>query len=130
MIHMLKPGQSFEPIEEVFLKGIVSNAILESVRMGLFDALEKPCTIQELSISLGIPDSCMGSLLSLLETTGTIVRNDITFRNSELASEFLVRTSPYYQGQILEHYHEGLQFVRAQDAVSLEKTWRSRRSHP
>ncbi|AFM23813.1 class I SAM-dependent methyltransferase [Desulfomonile tiedjei] len=125
-MQMLKPKHSFESIEAFFMGSVISKAILESVRMRLFDALEMPRTIQEISASMKTSESATEALLNVLEITGLIVKREALYQNTALASEFLVTNSPFYQGQVLELHQGTCDFVVREMPSLLSKPGRVR----
>lgn len=86
---------------------VASQAIMESLRMKLYDKLSTPRTLSEVCTSTQTTGPAVAALLDLLVAKGLLVRSDEKYANSPVAAEFLVSWSPFYQGDLLE-LHQGI----------------------
>ncbi|WP_415718526.1 methyltransferase [Maridesulfovibrio sp.] len=97
-----KPEQDFSPIHSLIIRGVTSRVIMEAVNSRLFDALEiKPGSVKELAESLEFDELKLRAMLDLLEACNLVQSADGRFSNTHLATEYLVSTSPLYQGLAL-----------------------------
>ena len=96
---MHKPRYTFEPIENLLTASVVSKALLESLRLRLYDLLETPQSVSQIAQATGTDESAMETFLRLLEGRELVTRVDGGYVNTPIASEFLVSTSPFYQGK-------------------------------
>lgn len=101
-----KPIYDFGPIEDLVLNVIVSKALTESVRMKLYDELTVPLTLRQVCAATNTAATPMEPLLELLVTEGVLVRSSDKYFNSPVADEFLVSSSPFYQGELLALHDE------------------------
>ncbi len=93
------PNESFTPVTDIIIQSITAQAILESIKVKMFDMLENgECSVDELAKKLGFIPYKLGTLMELLKENGLVVKNGEKFSNSRLSSEFLVSTAPLYQG--------------------------------
>lgn len=108
------PPSAFFTIVDDGMQGLIRIASIGAASgAGLFDALEeKPGTAAALSDSLAIPESILARLLDLLCQTGLLSRSGREYRNTPLASTYLVSTSPYAQVHYLR-----------KNMVYLEEIW-------
>ena len=109
-----KPYHEFESIEALSLEMITSRALLESVRMKLFDRLEASQTAEQISSALGTLEPATEALLELLTAKQLLEKTGSEYRNNPAASEFLVTSSPFYQGESLEFHADYSQRVVAE----------------
>jgi hypothetical protein len=96
------PPSAFFSVIDGGMQGLILIASIGAAcGAGLFDALEvKPRTAGELSDSSGIAGAMLVHLLDLLCHTGICSRSGAEYRNTPLASTYLVSSSPYSQ----QHY--------------------------
>ncbi len=107
----LKPMNSFEPLETVLMGGLVGSAIVESVRLRVYDLLETPHTAQEVSVLVGLDLIATRALLQLLVCQGLIDCACDRYVNTPLATEYLVSSSPFYQGPAIELQQTSYDYV-------------------
>ena len=105
--HMHKPRHTFEPIESLLAASVVSKALLESLRLRLYDLLETPQSVAQIAQATGTDESAMETFLRLLEGREMVARADGGYVNTPIASEFLVSTSPFYQGKSIQMQQAG-----------------------
>jgi len=109
-----EPPEHFFSLVDEGMHGMIRFAALHAaVLLQLFDHLEKsPGSLRELSLSTGIDDRRLAPLLGVLTCSGILVNEKDRYKNSLLASTYLVSGSPYCQKN---HIHK--------NAVFLEKIW-------
>ena len=101
-MNMQRPEHDFSGIESTLIDGIASRLFMESVRVKLFDIMASPVTPDQISGHIPLDKAVLEALLDFLEARKLIVNNDGCYVNSPQAAEFLVSTSPFYQGGILD----------------------------
>jgi hypothetical protein len=104
---MQRPQHDFEPIAILSVESIASRALIESVRMKLYDRLETPQTVAQIAATFDMTDGAAEAFLDVLEERGLLVNSNGMYANSPVASEYLVSESPFYQGGSIE-LHEKL----------------------
>ena len=101
-MNMQRPEHDFSGIESTLIDGIASRLFMESVRVKLFDIMESPVTPDQISRHISLDKPVLQALLDFLEARKLVVNSDSCYVNSPQAAEFLVSTSPFYQGGILD----------------------------
>jgi len=91
----------FEPIEELLIDAVAAKVVEEAVRLKLFDNLETPKNLEQVSAILGSNTGVTEVLLDVLETKDLVTKAGDFYINTTMASEFLVSTSPFWQGSFL-----------------------------
>lgn len=103
---MQKPSEDFNAIETIMMQGLAFKTILEGVKIGLFDVLDKTSkSPEEVAKEMGFKLSGTKALLKFLSANELLVEEEDKFKNSPRASEFLVSTSPFFQGRSLELFN-------------------------
>ena len=83
----------------------VSRIILTANNYRLFDHLEgKGKTAGDLAKAISADSRAAELLLNSLVAAGLLLKKDILYRNTSVASKYLVSGKPFYQGDILNHY--------------------------
>ncbi|MFO7594771.1 MAG: methyltransferase [Desulfocurvibacter africanus] len=104
---MDKPQSDFGPIETIMMQEVAFTAILESVRIGIFDDLgAQPLSAKQLAEKHGFLEPATESLLDVLTANGLLRKESEGYRNTQLASDYFVSTSPFFQGKALEIRHQ------------------------
>lgn len=107
-MQLVKPEQSYEPLERLLMGGLVAKAIVESIRLGIYDLLETPCTAEEVADAKGMALSATEVLLDLLACHGLVAKHCDGYKNTKRSAEYLVSSSPFYQGASIglseDHY--------------------------
>jgi 2-polyprenyl-3-methyl-5-hydroxy-6-metoxy-1,4-benzoquinol methylase len=116
-----KPQYDFRHIERILFGAAAADVLMESVRMRLYDHLETPLPASSIAAVIGIPEPATTVLLDLLEGRGLIQKSGQLYGNSPLASEFLVSSSRFYQGDALELQSGNLRRVLADMSNLLRK---------
>ncbi len=80
-----------------------ARVLLTANNYGVFDYLKKQKTAVELAKDLGADKRAMEILLDALTGLGLLKKQKAQYKNSKIASQFLVSESPYYQGDIIKH---------------------------
>ena len=77
--------------------------LISALKIGLFDHLEKTggSTREELVTSLPLCGMLSRSYLNALSSMNLLVSKGDVYQNTPTATDFLVSTSPYYQGDII-----------------------------
>ncbi|MBB4267009.1 methyltransferase domain-containing protein [Roseospira visakhapatnamensis] len=96
-----KPTCQFDPVEELLTDGIAAKVVEDSVRLNLYDLLDDPRSLEQISASLGGNTGVTEAMLDVLRLKGLVVKRGDTYANTPLASEFLVSGSPFWQGSFL-----------------------------
>ncbi|WP_319761738.1 methyltransferase [Maridesulfovibrio sp.] len=97
------PEQDFAPVRSMIMRGVTAQVIMEAVKFKLFDALEvKPRSKSELAEFFEFDELMLGSILDLLESCNLVQKRHNIISNTPVASEYLVSTSPLYQGLSIE----------------------------
>lgn len=98
-----KPSNDFGLLEGLMMQAVAWRAVLHSLRLGLFDALDlEPVTAGRLAERFGFLPGPAEALLELLAAHGLVVSGPDGYRNTPVASEYLVGDSPFFQGKALE----------------------------
>lgn len=98
----LKPRTSFADVETVFMNVVGAQAIQEAVKMNLFDHISQtPMTASELAEQHGIMSAPLEAMLDMFAAMGIVTREEDRFTTSDMADEYLVSTSPFFQGRAL-----------------------------
>lgn len=93
-----KPHIDFAPIRTMLVESISTKVLMSAVELKLFDYLEEPSTIASLAKKLNAVPELLESILDLLVAINLLNKVDRTYQNTPMASEFLVSTAPFYQG--------------------------------
>lgn len=80
-----------------------ARALLTANNFGVFDHLTKPRTAKEISKRIDTDMRATEILLDALTGIGLLNKKRGRYSNSSPTSKFLVRGTPYYQGDILRH---------------------------
>ncbi|WP_147822537.1 methyltransferase [Salidesulfovibrio onnuriiensis] len=96
------PKTSLSPVENILMDTIACQAVMNAVRMRLFDHLETPADAPALAAALELKKEPLEALLDLLVHRELLRVDGKAYANTEMSGEYLVSTSPLYQGQALE----------------------------
>ncbi len=80
-----------------------SRVILTANNFGIFDLLQKPGTAEEIAGLIKADQRGTGILLDALTGLGLLRKRAGRYGNSNAAKRFLVKGSPYYQGDLIRH---------------------------
>jgi SAM-dependent methyltransferase len=98
-----QPTTSFSPVENILCESVNAQAILHAARLNIFDHLEeRPMDTDALAQKTGLAAKPLEALLDMLAGRGLLSKNDATYANTPMTSEYLVNTSPLYQGKAME----------------------------
>ena len=107
------PQASLNPVETLLMGTVASQALLESVRMGLFDHLAQgPASAKDLALALDVKADPLESMLNMLVAYDVLEANGQGYANTAMANDFLVSTSPLFQDKALEsqvQFNTGIQ---------------------
>ena len=100
---MDKPTNDFGLLDDLMMQAVAWRAVMHSLRLGIFDVLDpEPVTAGRMAARLGFLPGPTEALLDLLAAHGLVARGPDGYRNTAVASEFLVEGSPFFQGKALE----------------------------
>ena len=80
-----------------------ARVLLTANNLGIFEHLTKPTTSEHLSETLSLDKRATGILLDALAGLGVVKKVGLMYVNERPARLFLLKDSPYYQGDILRH---------------------------
>ena len=96
------PEISSEPLDRM-VKGCEALHVIATARdFDLFDLLEGSKTAEQISTEIGTDASLTEKLLNALVALQLLSKHDGRYTNTKLALTFLVRKSPFYQGNMLK----------------------------
>ncbi len=99
----LDPKGGFDQIMSMTRGFQVSKMLMVAVDLGLFDFLVEPKSAVETAVWLKANPRATGIFLNGLAALGLVDKGADYFKNSELASRYLVRGSENYRGAIVKH---------------------------
>ena len=98
-MQFIKPENSFRAVQDMLTGTLSSKALAAAVELKVFDAMEEtPLAVEVLAQKLGLVADRLEPLLDILEAGGIVRKEEGGYANSPLSGEFLVTTSPLYQG--------------------------------
>ncbi len=80
-----------------------SRVMLTANNLRIFDNLTRPKTAEELANEIGTDKRATEILMDALTGLGLLKKTSNRYRNTGIASKFLISGKPYYQGDILRH---------------------------
>ncbi len=80
-----------------------SRVILTANNFAVFEYLRAPITSNEVAGIVGIDPRATEILLDALTALGLLRKTGNKYRNTDVAKQFLVKGSPFYQGDMLRH---------------------------
>lgn len=109
---MIRPTCDFQPLEQFVMRDVIFHAVLQSLRLGLFDTLDDgPCTAEQVAQKHGLLPEPTGALLELLATYNLLARNGESYTNAPAVTEFLVSGSTFFQGMAMELNNRFNQYI-------------------
>lgn len=90
-----------EPLDRMTKGCEASNILRTALDFDLFDLLEEPKTAEQVSSETGTAAAFTEKFLNALCTIDLISKHDGNYANTKLASTFLVKKSPFYQGNMI-----------------------------
>ncbi|MDP1761019.1 MAG: methyltransferase dimerization domain-containing protein, partial [Deltaproteobacteria bacterium] len=99
----MDPKGGFEQIMSMARGFQVAKMLMVAVDLGLFDFLAEPKNTLETAAWLKADARATGIFLNGLAGLGLLNKGGDKFKNSELASRYLVRDSENYRGAIIKH---------------------------
>ncbi|WP_461208297.1 methyltransferase family protein [Desulfocurvus sp. DL9XJH121] len=117
---MDKPQSDFSPVKTMMMQRMAFFALLRSLEMGLFDSLEQAGGLSagEAARAHGVDEARLEALLEVLVASGVLERRGDAYANTPMASEYLVRASPFFQGKSLR-LHVGFNDAVEKDFMGL-----------
>jgi hypothetical protein len=96
------PSSDDRRIWDLWLSGTYQGAIVAADDAGVFVALaEHPMTIEDLAARLDFDVRATGILMRLLGSLGLLMMRDERFQLTDLARQYLVKSSPFYWGPMM-----------------------------
>src|SRR5215471_18919181 len=84
-----------------------AGALMAAVRLDLFTQMASgPCTVVDLAARCGAQTHWMEKLLVACTALELTRKSGAQYQNTPLAQEFLVKTSPAYQGNLVMHFND------------------------
>jgi len=80
-----------------------SRVLLTANNYRVFDYLESPKTAKEVAKAVGADGRAVEILLDALTGLGLLKKTALRYKNTASSNRFLVKESPYYQGDIIKH---------------------------
>ena len=99
----LDPKGGFEQIMSMARGFQVAKMLMVAVDLGLFDFLTEPKSAVETAAWLKAEPRATGIFLNGLAALGLVDKGGDKFKNSELATRYLVQGSENYRGAIIKH---------------------------
>ena len=95
------PEIGSEPLDRMTKGCEASNILRTALDFDLFDLLEEPKTAEQVSSETRTVASFTEKFLNALCTIDLLSKRDGKYANTKLASTFLVKKSPFYQGNMI-----------------------------
>jgi len=90
-----------EPLYEI-TQGLEKGLLLfTAVESGIFDCLKKPKAVEEVSRDLKTDLKLTAKFLNSLVAIGLLTKKDSHYNNTALSATYLMKGSPFYQGNLL-----------------------------
>ena len=99
----VSPGGDFQELMAMARGFQTAKMLMAAVDLAVFDFLEEPRSAVEAASWLKANDRAVGIFLNGLAALGLLVKEVDYFKNSEIASRFLVRGKDDYRGAIIKH---------------------------
>lgn len=101
------PKTSLTPVENILMDAVTTQAVIDAVRMKLFDHLDKnPMDAHGLARAMELKPEPLEALLDLLAHRELLAVDGKSYANTAMTGEYLVSTSPLYQGKAIELQHK------------------------
>ena len=100
----LKPQSDAKWIDEMAKGYQASQVLYTAIDYNIFTSLEKPKTAKEVSDEIGTDFEITNKFLDALAALKLISEGDGKYSNTALARTFLVKDSPFYQGNLVNVY--------------------------
>ncbi|MDH5769064.1 MAG: acetylserotonin O-methyltransferase [Nitrospirota bacterium] len=100
---MSKRDEQVNELRKIWGAFRASRVLLTANNFRIFDYLIKPQSSQTISKKLNIDLRATEILLDALTGLGLIKKQRGRYKNTQIASQFLVSGKPYYQGDIIRH---------------------------
>ncbi|WP_027721715.1 methyltransferase [Maridesulfovibrio zosterae] len=97
------PENDFGPVRKLIMESITPKLIIAAVKLKLFDFISDiGTTAGDLADDMGLEAVRLEPVLDVLVASEILEFKDGIYRNTSLAVEYLVSTSPLYQGKALQ----------------------------
>ncbi|MHC1597780.1 MAG: methyltransferase [Methermicoccaceae archaeon] len=97
----MTPEVSSEPLDRMMKNCEAVYVLSAAIDLDIFDVLNQPMSADQLSMVVGTDASLTEKFLNTLVALELLSKHDGTYTNTKLASTFLVKDSPFYQGNLL-----------------------------
>jgi len=98
-MNLVRPKTDFGPVHELIMQSLATKALIEAVKLKLFDILTSgPVTAEAMAGLLNLDGERLTALLDVLEAAKLLSSEGDRFGLTPVAAEYMVSTSPYYQG--------------------------------
>jgi SAM-dependent methyltransferase len=102
-MQFIKPENSFRPVQDMLTGVLAAKALEAAVELKVFDAMEEtPLAVEVVAQKLGLVAERLEPLLDILEAGGILRKEEGKYANTPRSAEFLVSTSPLYQGMSMK----------------------------
>ncbi|MUM78618.1 methyltransferase [Pseudodesulfovibrio sp. F-1] len=96
------PKTSLAPVENVLMEAISAQAIIDAVEMRLFDHLSRqPMPAASLAQTMQLKSEPLEAMLDILVERQLLTLDGKTYANTQMTEEYLVSSSPLFQGKAL-----------------------------
>jgi len=93
---------SFRPLDDILYQGYVPNVISTAMELGLFDVLaEGAMNASALAVKLGTVENLTEAFANVLVALNLLEKDGADYSLTPMAEEFLVKSSPAYQGGMI-----------------------------
>jgi len=126
---MLSPHSNFGQVDTMRTMGVAYHTIFQARRLGLFDLLAKaPLSAEDIARHLDLRVAPVQAMLELLHAAGVLESGPDGYGNAPVAAEYLVSSSPFFQGMAMELQHRFDAYV-AQEFIPLLRDPQTARQH-
>lgn len=102
MAQMPKPQVDMEPLMDIIMGAERFRTLAAAMRNGIFTLCQEPKSAGEISDELDLEPKWTQKLLNALAVMELLTKKGDKYQNSPLASTFLVRGKPFYQGDYIK----------------------------
>jgi predicted O-methyltransferase YrrM len=93
---------NFRELDDILCRGYAPNVISTAIELGLFDALATgPMDIRTLAAKLGTVEDLTEAFTNVLVALNLLAKNGADYSLAPLSTDFLVKSSPTYQGGMI-----------------------------
>lgn len=101
-MYLEKPKTSFDLIETATMQVVGIQGLVEAAKLKLFDPMDgEVLGAEELAAQTGTEPAILSAMLDMFVSMGIVEKSDSGYTNSAVASEYLVSSSPFFQGKAI-----------------------------